>query len=74
MTPHVMHIAMVAFFTVRKASDGTYEENVYIYGYMYMDYFFASDVKRIKVNPLFQKLFTGNTTAKNLSIDINMSV
>ena len=33
MTPHVMHIAMVAFFTVRNASDGTYEEKVYIYGH-----------------------------------------
>ena len=32
MTPHVMHIAMVAFFTVLNASDGTYEEKVYIYG------------------------------------------
>ena len=33
MTPHVMQIAMVAFFTVRKASDGTYEEKLYIYGH-----------------------------------------
>ena len=32
MTPHVMHIAMVAFFTVLNASDGTYEETLYIYG------------------------------------------
>ena len=33
MTPHVMHIAMVAFFTVLNAIDGTYEEKLYIYGY-----------------------------------------
>ena len=33
MTPHVKHIAMVAFFTVRNASDGTYEEKLYIYGH-----------------------------------------
>ena len=33
MTPHVIHIAMVAFFTVLNAIDGTYGEKLYIYGY-----------------------------------------
>ena len=73
MTPHVMHIAMVAFFTVLNASDGTYEEKVYIYGLLIIGRPVIL-VERIKVNSIFQKLFTGNTTAKNLSIDINMSV
>ena len=71
MTPHVIHIAMVAFFTVLNAIDGTYEEKLYIYGYCKPVEIL---IDLIKVNPIFWRLFTGNTTAKNLSIDINMSV
>ena len=71
MTLQVIQMAIVAFRTVRKANEGTWSFITFSCSYKVLYYIMVHYDSIKKVTYTF---LTGNTTAKNLSIDIKMRV